>query len=340
MQPIQPEVSIIIVNYNTADLLRDCIQSIFDTVVDVTFEIIVVDNDSKDNSQEIVRSFPKVLWLQSGYNAGFSRANNLGIRNASGNYILILNSDTKFYSETLFNSLAYHKKKERSEKVGITTCHMINHFNEVLFNSNLSIPYFEKIVEANALVIFLKKLVGFKKNDEHEKRLLQHHREHQTCWIGGAFALLNRKLFTENNLWLDEDFFMYGEDIEWCNRISKAGFNHYFHMEARVLHLDGGSPSVSDWKQNQVLISSWLCVRKVYGRSGFVVYSFMLIVNLVLDELLYQKAGVLKNDTLEQQSAKTQRKSIFSLWKNYFAVILFQYSGKASTAKFFLKYAA
>ena len=336
----QPDVSIIIVNYNTCDLLRNCLKSIFRFSAPVAVEVIVVDNDSKDQSEQMVTSeFPKVKWIQTGYNAGFGRANNIGIRAAEGEYALILNSDTEFFEGTLPISLQCHQALERKGQVGVTSCAMIDDTGKVLFNSNSSTPFIKKLWDANPLVIAYRTKMGIKPPDTEAIRLKQHGKSHESQWIGGAFLLFNAKLFKEMDLLLDEDFFMYGEDIEWCERLRRNGLRHYFYTDTTVLHYDGGSPNPSKNRVAQVSISSWLCMKKVKGNAYFLVYMLFWWFNFALDELLFSLAKSRRAATEQELKAKEERDFMKSLVKSYFWKIGFEYSRSPSAAKNYLKYA-
>ena len=106
------DLSIIIINYKSAKLVLDCVQSIYQQTQQYSFEIIIVDNDSKDDCKEkLLAAYPQTKWLQTGYNAGFARANNAGIRIANGEYVLILNADTIILDNAIDKSIALLKKE-------------------------------------------------------------------------------------------------------------------------------------------------------------------------------------------------------------------------------------
>lgn len=336
----QPEVSIIIVNYNTCDLLRNCIASIYKHSKPVEIEILVVDNDSKDQSEQMVKTeFPKVKWIQTGYNAGFGRANNMGIRAAKGTYGLILNSDTEFFEQTLPVSLQCHRELEKKGPVGVTTCAMVDGEGNVLFNSNTRTPFIKKLWNANPLVIAIQTKLGIKQVDIYQERLAIHSKNHESEWIGGAFLLFNLSVFKELNLYLDEDFFMYGEDIEWCERIRRNGLKHYFYTDTKVLHYDGGSPNPSRNRMAQVIISGWLCMKKIKGNAYFFVYCLLFLFNYVLDEILFRLAKAQNRTTEMDTKAKGERSFIWNLLKTYFYTIAMRYRRNPSSAKNYLKYA-
>lgn len=336
----QPEVSIIIVNYNTCDLLRNCLASIYKHSKKVSIEILVVDNDSKDQSEHMVKTeFPDVVWIQTGYNAGFGRANNIGMKAAKGKYGLILNSDTEFFENTLPISIQCHKELEKNGPVGVTSCAMVDGEGNVLFNSNTKTPFIKKIWNANPLVIAAKTKLGIKQVDIYKLRLDLHSKSHESEWIGGAFLLFNLSVFKEMDLYLDEDFFMYGEDIEWCERIRRNGLRHFFYTDTTVLHYDGGSPNPSRNRMAQVMISGWLCMKKIKGNAYFFLYCILLLVNYLLDETFYKLAKARQRTTETDDKAREERRFILNLLNTYFYSITMGYRRRPSSAKNFLKYA-
>lgn len=337
---MQPTVSIVIVNYNTCDLLRNCLKSIFNYSKEISIEIIVVDNASADKSGEMVQTeFPTVKWIQTGYNAGFARANNVGIRAATGQYVLLLNSDTEFFETTLSHSLRYHQESEAKRPTGLTSCRMVDDTGKVLLNSNTDAPFFVKLWEGNPMVILFKSWFGIEYKNYLEIKTELHGKEHEALWIGGAFALFNAEIFKKHNFYLDEDFFMYAEDIEWCNRISEAGFRHFFHTETTVLHYDGGSPVVSKNKLAQITISVWLCLRKVKGLPYYLAYIGLFALNFLLDGFFFWFGKVRRKPSAQELDAKQQRDFLWQLAKRYFWKIGFEFSKQPSKSKEYLKYA-
>lgn len=224
------DISVIIVNYKTPKLLYDCINSIFKNQYGLTIEVIVVDNNSQDDSEILVKSnFPNVIWMDMKYNSGFSRANNAGIKIAKGNYILLLNSDTLIIGDCLKNTKDHYISIEKNnDKVGLLGCKIKDFNDAVLFNSSLSFPGIMKIIRANPIYIWLfrKKIPASEVTEK--KRSEIHCIDHECKWVSAAFAFCNSNIFKNENLYMDEDFFMYFEDYEWCYRLIKRGYKNYF----------------------------------------------------------------------------------------------------------------
>ncbi len=335
------DLSIIIVNYKTPEYLFNCIQSVLSNAGELPIEIIVVDNHSQDKSEHLIKTnFHEVIWVNSGYNAGFSRANNIGIKKARGNYLLLLNSDTVIIEDCLQKSLEYYKNLENENlKPGLLGCKMKDLKETVLFNSNLFFSGMNKIWNANPIKIILDRKKKSTENLSFEEiRTKQHLRNHTAAWIGVAFALFNRKLIDHDNLYMDEDFFMYGEDVEWCFRIAKKGYQHFFYSEAQIYHINCGSSGYSEWKTAQVLISEWLYIYKTRGCSYYLTYLFLIKSQLFIDYLLYLKSPNQIKNKEETRNALNQRKLIKILLKKYAWDIIKKYKTKPSTSLNFLKY--
>lgn len=268
------ELSIIIVNYNTADLTLNCVNSIFENTHDVDFEVIVVDNKSVDNSKEtILDSSNPVVWVQMSENGGTSRGYNAGVKAAQGKYVLILNSDTILKDNSIGNSLIYHKHKEKSFKVGMTACQVRGFDNEIQFTSNTTFPSIKKYLFYTP---FLYKLgIRPPKNMGLDERLELHKNEHEASWIGIAFGIINKSIFTDENVWFDEDIFMYSDEVDWCYRLHKKGYKHFFNADESIYHVNSGSSVSSDWRYGQIYLSELFYFYKLHGSFLFklMVYS-------------------------------------------------------------------
>lgn len=338
------KISIVIVNYKTPGLLKDCVQSIVQHTKDVNYEIIIVDNNSEDESEQIIKLvYPKVKWLNTGYNAGFARANNLGIQNAEGDYILLLNSDTIVNENTLRQTLTDFKKLEESHtKVGFLGCQLIDLNGEIQFNSRTKFRNIEKIFLAHPFVILVRRLFRIKDENQEEsyrKNLELHKTFHETKWLGGTYLFFNKRLVKEKNNLLDEDFFMYGEDTEWSLRIGRKGYKHFFTPNASVIHAEGGSFKIKAPKWIQIALSEWLFLLKGYGKIVFFIVALVNLTGIKLDnyfvgrQLRKNTSGV--NEQLIEQN--NLRRQIELVMKRNFFKVLIKYKKKPSSSPNYLK---
>ena len=255
------EVSIIIVNYKTPDLLYACIKSIYDYSDKFRFEVIVVDNDSNDNSENLIKSnFKEVIWLNTGANLGFGTANNIGIEKSKGEFILLLNSDTELYDNVIYKSIEFYREISLVRKIGLLGCRVEHRDKKLQPSCNYYWAGIEEEFQANAIVIFvrerilkLKKLRGINK---YEKLNLNH----EVTWLGVPFALIKTNIIKENQF--DPNFFMYSEDEELNFRLSKKGYKPYYYSEAGVYHIIGGSSKDNLKRNRQIFASKLLFILK------------------------------------------------------------------------------
>jgi GT2 family glycosyltransferase len=223
------DLSIIIVNWNTRQLLYDCLHSIFQHKGKLSLQVIVVDNHSEDGSGEMVKEiFSEVFLVNSGKNLGFARANNLGVRQASGQFILFLNPDTLFIDDSLEKVVDFYA---RTPGAGFVGCRLLNGDGS-LQPSAFPFPGLWGFAAANLglhvfLPPFLRRKIVFKKEDY--QSLLQ------VDWMRGAFLLASRKNLEEIG-YFDENLFMYAEDLDLCLRMKKSGRQNYYFPETQIIH--------------------------------------------------------------------------------------------------------
>ena len=231
------DVSVVVVNYNTFDLTCNCIRSIVTFTKDTTYEIILVDNASIDRPTEALADlFPKLTIIKSQENVGFAKGNNLGIAHAKGKYILLLNSDTVLINDAITlikNFLDLNPEvataSARLEDVDGTAQHNCQRFPSIRY----------KLFELLRLQKLLGKSVG-------AKVLLGPFFDYNSItypdWVWGTFFMFRKEhLELLPGKKLADDFFMYGEDMQWCMEFRKLGFKVAFVPQARVIHLLGKS---------------------------------------------------------------------------------------------------
>lgn len=228
-------ISIIIVNYKVKYFLQQCLLSVRKATANISAEFFVVDNNSQDDSVEYLKPlFPEVHFIANTENVGFARANNQAIRLASGKYILLLNPDTLLGEDVLTRTIRFMDEHPDAGGVGVK---MINGKGDFLPESKRSMPTpwvsFCKIFGLSALFpdsrIFGRYALGYLSKDE----------IHAIDVLAGAYMLLRREALDKAGL-LDENFFMYGEDIDLSYRITCAGYRNYYLPE-KILHYKGES---------------------------------------------------------------------------------------------------
>lgn len=226
------DCSIIIVNYNTRDLLIGCLTSIYKAVLpERRFEVIVVDNASKDGSRDAVNIlYPEVKLLHQESNLGFAKANNKGISVANGRYILLLNSDTVVQPDTLEKMLDL---MDSNSYIGASGCKVVLPDGTLDKACKRSIP-----TPVSAFYHYLGISKLFPNNRKFGAYNLTYVHEDEISEVGaivGAFMLVRKKVIDEIGV-LSEDYFMYAEDIDWCYRIKKAGWKIVYYPKAQITH--------------------------------------------------------------------------------------------------------
>lgn len=233
--PNKVELSVIIVSYNTCMLLRNCLRSIQRMEAEAALEIIVIDNASHDDSADMVaREFPRVTLIKNPENAGFATANNQGLRVACGEALLLLNSDTEVRPGALIHCLDFLRAHSEA---GIVGCKLLNRDGSVQpsCESFLSLAnlFFENF--------FLEKI--FLRSRWFGRRVLSsfgYDRVLLVDYVKGAFLMIRRRAFEDVGL-LDERFFFYAEEMDWCYRAHQKGWQVYFTPGGEVLHYGGQS---------------------------------------------------------------------------------------------------
>ena len=220
------DLSVIIVNYKTRDKLRNCLRRVFESRTKFEYEVFVVDNDSRDGSVEMVRDeFPKTKLIVNSENLGYAKANNQAARQTSSRYVLLLNPDVEIEPDTLEKILAY---ADVNPSVGICGCKILKPDGTLDKASRRSFP--------NLANSFLYLTLG--KSDYH--LALPDDQIAEVDSVVGAFMLVRREVIDKVGL-LDEDFFMYGEDIDWCWRAKAAGYKVIYAPVTTVKHHKGSS---------------------------------------------------------------------------------------------------
>lgn len=237
-------VSIIIINYNTLELTLKCIASVKFKTLGLDFEIIVVDNDSSEaNTVEVLSKLEGITFVPSNVNLGFAKGNNLGIKYAKGNQILLLNSDTELINNAV--KIASDFLSE-SKGVAVAAAQLQYPDGRVQFSCKRfpSIKYL--LLERLRLFKLLPKKIAGKILLE---AFFDHKERVQPDWVAGTFFMFPRRILSLlPNGKLADDFFMYGEDIQWGFDIKNLGYKIQFLPEAKVLHHVGMSSDRSiDW---------------------------------------------------------------------------------------------
>jgi GT2 family glycosyltransferase len=241
--PSGPDVSVIIVNWNSRELLRQCLRTVFQHAGDVRFEVIVIDNASFDGSEPMVRSeFPQAVFIQGDENAGFARANNAAAARASGRSLLFLNPDTEV-SDGAIETMA--RFMDATPEAGAVGCRLLNTDGSLQTSCVQAFPtILNQILDAEALRRLFpeSRLWG-------TRALLQDPATpSEVEAISGACLLVRRDVFLEVGRFT-EAYFMYAEDIDLCFKLKGAGKQNYYLGSVSVVHHGGQSSNASSESQ-------------------------------------------------------------------------------------------
>lgn len=231
-----PDISIIIVNYNVKYYLHACLLSVKAAIANVKAEVIVIDNQSSDGSAEYISNlFPDVNFVSNQTNDGFAKANNQAIKMAKGRYVLLLNPDTIIGEQTLTNCLNFMDSHTDSGAIGV---HMVDGTGHFLPESKRALP---------TPIVSFYKVFGLTSLFPSSKRFNQYHlghldkdSTHSVDILSGAFMMLRKETIDKIGL-LDEEYFMYGEDIDLSYRVILGGYKNYYFSDARIIHFKGES---------------------------------------------------------------------------------------------------
>lgn len=315
-------LSIIYVNFRSSALIIDSIATVKKFNKAITIEFIVVDNASGDDSkQKIIESFPEVIWIEMGYNAGFSRANNAGLKIAKGEKCLLLNPDTLSIDNSiekcfqLLNSSDYIAAGVQQLNADYTPQISGNFFVKGGLNHVLPIPYW------GWLIRWLGYKAKSKMPNVQEAKAIE-----EVDWISGAFLMVKRTAIEKAGM-MDEDFFLYAEEVEWCSRLKKVGKLCIFG-ELHIIHLEGASINkdqnvqekgyynLYDKKGLQLMVSNHLRVRKQFGVFWFLI----LLLNYTWGLFFFWFCSTfhhlfrLKNPFADWSRVGTFGKNLITLW--------------------------
>ena len=237
------KLSIIIVNYNTEKLLKECLSSI---KISIPHEIIVVDNGSIDNSIHMLKeNFPEVFVIENKKDEGFAKANNIGIDKAQGDYILFLNPDTLLNDENIFEVL--FSEFEKDKKVAAVTCKVVLPTGQLDDACHRGFP-----TPKNAFFHFIGLSKVFPKVrffSGYNLTYLNLDTTHEIDACCGAFMLAKREM-GEKVKWWDEDYHWYGEDLDLCFRLKELGYKILYVPKVSIFHYKGASSGIKKLSKN------------------------------------------------------------------------------------------
>ncbi|MEY8761611.1 glycosyltransferase family 2 protein [Chryseobacterium tongliaoense] len=260
------KLSIVIVNYNVTQLLRNCLLSIRNYIENINYEVIIIDNASTDSSWgDLIPEFPEFHFIASENNEGFAKANNKAIKTARGEYILLLNPDTELEGFDMLHILDFADSKTDFGCLGVR---MHDAKGDFLPESKRSVP--------DMFNSFEKLFTNFKKNNSksYYRNDIGEYENAEVEVITGAFFLVKKEVY-EMAGGLDESYFMYGEDIDLCYTLLKKGYKNYYYGKASILHHKGESTVKDEVYLDRFYGAMHIFIDKYYRETKPLQYSFL-----------------------------------------------------------------
>jgi GT2 family glycosyltransferase len=287
------DVSVVIVNWNTRDILRGCLHSVFEQTKDASFEVFVVDNNSRDGSADMVRAeYPRVNLIENARNRGFAAANNQALRLASGRYTLLLNPDTLILDDAISRCVRY---ADFHPDAGVVGCQVLEDDNRISntcfafptpWNVFLALSGLSRVFPRSRL--FGRPDLGWwDRNSEQDVDV-----------VAGMFMLVRREAIAQVGL-LDESYFVYSEETDWCYRFSRAGWRRVFTPSAQIVHLDGGRKSTSQVSTKmfvQMQKSSMVYHRKNLGFAAWALVKGIYVASNAVRMVLWFMSSIVSRD--------------------------------------------
>ena len=230
-------VSVIVINYNTCELTSQCLRSVIATTQGVAYEIVLVDNGSTERSPEdFIKEFPTIKLVALEKNVGFAKGNNEGINVSKGNFVLLLNSDTILTDDSV---TSLYKVMKKHDDVAIAS-------GKLTFADGRLQGVCQRFPSIRVFLFEISRLQKLYSREKKGKILFgsffDYASEAFPDWVWGTFMMVRRDLINQlPNKKLNDDYFMYCEDIQWCMDFRNAGFRTLYTPEAKVIHLMGGS---------------------------------------------------------------------------------------------------
>lgn len=294
----RPDVTVVIVSYNTREVTLAAVQSIFDACGDVSFEVIVVDNDSRDGSAEALRAaFPSITVIASPVNGGYAYGLNRGFEISRGRLVLVLNPDTKMSPGALGRAVAHMDAHPEVGVLGARALYEDGRQQNTLFRLMRPIHLVYNIFVPAAL---MRRSAWF---GDQRYASLSRAEIQDVDVVAGCFMLAPRRVIEQVG-GLDERFFMYGEEAEWCFRIRQAGYRVRYHPEVEVTHYGAVSTGqMNPWKAVQIANGHLLLLRFTQGPGAARLGAALMLASDLLRALYFVPARLLKGPQVAESWA-------------------------------------
>jgi GT2 family glycosyltransferase len=274
------DLSIIIVNWNTRDLLRDCLKSVFANLGALRAEVFVVDNASSDGSPSMVlKEFARVKLVRNTENLGFASANNVAMRLAAGRYVLLLNSDTLVHGEVLTCCFEF---MEQNARAGMMGCRVHNSDGSLQFSNSR----FPSLTNLTLLTTGLSRMPWPRSFDRYQMRRWQRRDARQVEVISGCFMFARAAAIAQVGL-MDEDFFFFGEETDWCRRFLQSGWELWYAPVGVITHHGGGSSKSLNHRRDLLLTNGTVRLHRKHGGLAAAALCWLLLLGFNASRALF-----------------------------------------------------
>lgn len=289
------DVSIIIVNYNTLKLTKECLDSVFFYTKDINFEVILVDNASTDGSKPLFENDSRIIYIYSEENLGFGKANNLGYERSSGKYIFLLNSDTLLIENSVLKFYKFMEQYSNQYKIGACGCRLTDENGKIIH----SYGFFPSIKDLfKDTFNFIKSILNLKKISR-EKYKFNQYGFIYVDYITGADIFIKKEIIENFNHFFDPQFFMYYEETDLQYRMGVLGSKRCIIDKTKIIHLEGKSMKNKDIKKTNyykkyktmILPSMFYYVNKNFSRLYGIMYLCLFNI-LILPRILVKKMSL------------------------------------------------
>lgn len=268
------DLSIIIVNWNTKNMTRDCLETVRDGVGSLAAEVIVIDNASSDGSAEMIATeFPEAILIRNSKNCGFAAANNQGFEVAHGRYVLLLNTDTLIHGDVLPASVTW---LDTNLEVGAMGCRVLNTDGSVQFTCSM----YPSLLNLTLQLSGLAKLSDWRFLGRYHMRSWARDTTCEVEVISGCYMLVRREILSQVG-GLDEAFFFYGEETDWCQRIRAAGWKLAFVPLGAITHHGGGSVQALNHHRDVLLSEATIRLHRKHAGifGGLIAFGLIFAFN-------------------------------------------------------------
>ncbi len=275
-------ISIVIISFNVEKLLKECIESVHRETKEAPFDIWVIDNHSRDNSVQMLKdNFPDIHLIENDRNLGFPKANNQAVVQCTSDYILLLNPDTIIQDGAIDKMVRF---MDENPDVGVSGCRVLNPDGSLQLACRRSIP--TPKVAFYRLTGLSRLFPNSQTMARYNLTYLDPNTPHEVDAVSGAFLVIRKKAVDEIGV-LDEDFFIYGEDMDWCIRAKKAGWKVMYYPHASILHYKGVGCKTNNRKTTyEFYRAMYLFHRKHFAKDCSPLTNLAIYIGIVLTAAL------------------------------------------------------